>query len=272
MPATLEDILADKRRRVAEAKQRCDWGDLESRAEQHRPRGFVRRLRAAAQSGTAIIAELKRASPSRGAIRPGLDVSRTAAELVTAGASALSVLTEEDHFQGSVADLREASRSAEVPCLRKDFVVDEFQLLESRANSADAVLLIVSALNDAELTHFHKKARGLELDVLVEVHSEDELQRALGIGCEAIGVNSRDLRTFHVDLQTPMRLASQLPSHMLRIAESGIGSREDVLRLRRAGYDAFLIGESLMKAGAPAEFLRNLLGTGANASAAEQPA
>jgi indole-3-glycerol phosphate synthase len=257
---------------VAEAKQRCDWRDLESRAEQHRPRGLIRGLRTAAKSGTAIIAELKRASPSRGPIRPGLDVSRTAAELAGAGASALSVLTEEDHFQGSLADLREASRSAEVPCLRKDFIVDEFQLLESRASCADAVLLIVSALNDTELAEFHKKARGLELDVLVEVHSQDELERALEIGCNAIGVNSRNLRTFQVDLQTPMRLASQLPSHMLRIAESGIGSRDDVLKLRQAGYDGFLIGESLMKASAPAEFLRSLLSTGATASAAEQPA
>jgi len=272
MSANLETILAAKRRRVAESRQSTDWRELEKKAEQHRPRGFARALREASRTGPAVIAELKRASPSRGVIRANLDISRAAAELASAGASALSVLTEEDHFQGSLADLCEAARSAPLPCLRKDFIVDEFQLMESRAHAADAVLLIASALSDRELEFLHARARDLGLDVLVEVHSESELDRVLGMACEIVGVNSRDLRTFQVDLQTPMRLAARLPESMLRVAESGISSRADLEQLRKAGYDAFLVGECLMRADQPAAALRGLLAAQPSAPVAERRA
>jgi indole-3-glycerol phosphate synthase len=146
-----------------------------------------------------------------------------------------------------------------VPCLRKDFIVDEFQLLESRASCADAVLLIVASLEDPELLRLHEGARRIGLDVLCEVHDEGELDRAVAAGCEIIGVNSRNLRTFEVDLQTPLRLASRLPAGVLAVAESGIHSADEVRELRAAGYQAFLVGESLMKAPRPGEALRELL-------------
>lgn len=259
MPATLDSIMAATRRRVARSKAEADLRQLELQAEEHTPRGFGKQLRQAAGSGIAVIAELKKASPSRGTIRADFDAAKLAAELHAAGASALSVLTDEEFFQGSLENLRLASAHASVPCLRKDFIVDEFQLLESRASCADAVLLIVAALEDAELRRLREGASSVGLDVLCEVHDEGELERAMTAGCEIIGVNSRNLRTFEVDLQTPLRLASRLPAGVLAIAESGIHSAEEVRELRAAGYQAFLVGESLMKAARPGEALRELL-------------
>jgi len=215
--------------------------------------------RKAASSGVAMIAELKKASPSRGIIRADFDAAQLAAELQGAGAAALSVLTDEEFFQGSLENLRLASAQVCVPCLRKDFIVEEFQLVESRANRADAVLLIVAALADPELRRLHEGARRLELDVLCEVHDEAEFERAIAAGCDIIGVNSRNLRTFEVDLQTPLCLAKRLPEGVLSVAESGIHSAEDLRELRAAGYQAFLVGESLMKAAHPGEALRELL-------------
>jgi indole-3-glycerol phosphate synthase len=232
---------------------------LERQAAEHAPRGFEKRLRQAAGCGVAVIAELKKASPSRGTIRADFDAAELAAELQAAGAAALSVLTDEEFFQGSLENLRRASAHASVPCLRKDFIVDEFQLLESRANRADAVLLIVAALADDELRRLHEGARRLGLDVLCEVHDEAELERAVGAGCDIIGVNSRNLRTFEVDLQTPLRLAARLPEGALAVAESGIHSAQEVRGLRAAGYQVFLVGESLMKAPRPGDALRELL-------------
>jgi len=259
MPAGLDQIVAATRRRIAEAKRHADLRDLKRRAEQHVPRGFHQALRLKSQSGPAVIAELKKASPSRGLIRADFDASVLAAELGAAGASALSVLTDEEFFQGSLANLERASASTKLPCLRKDFIVDEFQLLEARAHSADAILLIVAALSQAELTTLASRAREYGLDVLCEVHDEAELQRAADAGCDLIGVNSRDLRTFQVDLQTAFRLAELIPKNAVGVAESGIHSGADIARLRSAGYDAFLIGESLMKAASPGKALRALL-------------
>ncbi len=182
-----------------------------------------------------------------------------ARELAEAGATALSVLTDEEFFQGSLGNLREASSAVAIPCLRKDFIIDEFQLLEARANCADAVLLIVAALSAKELSSLADGARGLGLDVLCEVHDEEELQRALDAGCDLIGVNTRDLRTFKVDLETAFALAAKFSSDVVRVAESGIHSGDDVARLRAAGYDAFLVGESLMRAERPGEALRELI-------------
>jgi indole-3-glycerol phosphate synthase len=202
---------------------------------------------------------LKKASPSKGLIRENFVPAQLARELQAAGAAALSVLTDEEFFQGSLGNLREASAAVAIPCLRKDFIVDEFQLVEARANCADAVLLIVAALSSEELRRFAAGARARGLDVLCEVHDGDELQRALDAGCDLIGVNTRDLRTFKVDLQTAFDLASKFPAGVVRVAESGIRSAEDVATLRAAGYDAFLVGESLMRAERPGEALRELV-------------
>jgi indole-3-glycerol phosphate synthase len=260
MAAILERIVAATRARVAEARRGADLRDLERRAEQYVPRGFRRALASKSRDGIAVIAELKKASPSKGLIRAEFRPAELAVELEMAGAAALSVLTDEEFFQGSLGNLREASAVVSIPCLRKDFIVDEFQLLEARANCADAVLLIVAALSVEELGRFSRGARQRGLDVLCEVHDGDELQRALDAGCDLIGVNTRDLRTFKVDLEAAFALAGKFPSGVVRVAESGIHSAEDVAQLRAAGYDAFLVGESLMRASAPGDALRELMG------------
>ena len=257
MPASLDDILRATRRRLSA------YGPSEVRlwdrqAAAHKPRGFRRALAEAA--GIAVIAELKKASPSKGLIRENFDPSELAKEMEDAGAAALSVLTEPDFFQGSLENLVIASASTTIPCLRKDFIVDERQILQARAHHADAILLIVAALEQPDLVLLHGKARELGLDVLGEAHDEEELQRALDAGCNLVGVNARDLRTFHVDLVTLFRVAKKIPQDVLAVAESGIRSANDIAELRAASYGAFLIGESLMKTARPGEALRNLLG------------
>jgi indole-3-glycerol phosphate synthase len=242
MPASLDSIVAASRQRVSESRSCADLRELERAAAQHSPRGFRERLRGASQERIAVIAELKKASPSKGLIRADFRPSELARELEHAGAAALSVLTNEEFFQGSLANLRAASSATALPCLRKDFIVDSWQILEARANGADAILLIVAALDQGELQSLALSAREYGLDVLCEVHDEKELQRALDAGCDLIGVNSRDLRTFQVDLTTAFRLAEKIPSQCLRIAESGIHSGNDLAILRSAGYNAFLVG------------------------------
>jgi len=260
MAAFLDEIVAATRRRVALYKNAADLRDLERQAARHVPRGFRGALAARGQDGIAIIAELKKASPSKGLIRVEFRPAELARELERAGAAALSVLTDEEYFQGSLANLREASAAVAIPCLRKDFIIDEFQLLEARANAADAVLLIVAALSVDELRSLSSAARGRGLDVLCEVHDGHELERALDAGCDLIGVNTRDLRTFKVNLQTAFELAGRFPKDLVRVAESGIHSAEDISRLRAAGYHAFLVGESLMRADHPGAALRELMG------------
>ncbi len=259
MSATLAQIVAASRRRVCETRQTADLRELEQRVQEHTPRGFRRALEAGSGRGVAIIAELKKASPSRGLIRKDFDAAALARELEGAGATALSALTDEEFFQGSLENLRKASAATDLPCLRKDFIVDEFQLLEARANRADAVLLIVAALSQPELVGLTIQSREYELDVLCEVHDQEELHRALDAGCNLIGVNNRDLRTFDVDLETALRLASFIPNNVVTVAESGINTGGDIARLRSAGYHAFLVGESLMKAASPGEALQKLL-------------
>lgn len=259
MAVFLDEIVAATRRRVARSKSDTDLRALERQAEKHVPRGFRRALAARSQDGIAVIAELKKASPSKGLIRAEFNPVALARELEKSGATALSVLTDEEFFQGSVRNLREASAAVAIPCLRKDFIVDEFQLLEARANSADAVLLIVAALSDGELRSLSSEARSHELDVLCEVHDSLELERALDARCDLIGVNTRDLRTFKVDLKTAFELADRFPKDVVRVAESGIHSAEDVSGLRAAGYHAFLVGESLMRAESPGAVLRELM-------------
>ncbi|MGC2110876.1 MAG: indole-3-glycerol phosphate synthase TrpC [Candidatus Korobacteraceae bacterium] len=259
MPTKLEEIIAATRQRVAVAKKSADLRSLGLAAEDHQPRGFRNSLLSAAKTGIAVIAELKKASPSKGLIREDFPVAELARELETAGAAALSVLTDEHYFQGSLENLEIASQSTRLPCLRKDFIVDEFQLLEARAHRADAVLLIVAALSDSDLGTLSRRARAMGLDVLCEVHDSEELERALGAGCETIGVNNRNLHTFCVDLNTGVQLAELIPAPVVKVAESGIETRDDIARLRQAGFDAFLIGESLMRAPSPGSALRELL-------------
>jgi indole-3-glycerol phosphate synthase len=259
MPSKLDEIVDRARQRVAATKASADWEILRQAAERHQPRGFRQALQAAEQAGVAVIAELKKASPSKGVIRQDFPVAELARQLEAAGAAALSVLTNEEYFQGSLHNLEIASSETSLPCLRKDFIVDEFQILEARAHGADAVLLIVAALTQPELTNLYQSARGYQLDVLCEVHDEAELGRALDADCDIIGVNNRNLHSFQVDLDTSLRLAERIPAGVVRVAESGIVSGEDIARLRRAGFDAFLIGESLMRAPRPGEALRELL-------------
>src|SRR5581483_3998614 len=196
MPVTLDQIVGATRQRVAKARVYADFRDLLRRSEQHQPRGFARALRDASKQRFGIIAELKKASPSRGLIRGSFHPAALATEMEAAGATTLSVLTDEEFFQGSLDYLAEASAAVRIPLLRKDFMVDEFQMLEARANCADAVLLIVAALSSEELNRLGLAARSHGLDVLCEVHDADELQVALDAGFDLIGVNTRDLKTF----------------------------------------------------------------------------
>jgi len=255
----LEQILSATRERVARSRQQTDSAALERRAAAHSPRGFRRRLAAMAQSSPAVIAELKKASPSKGVIRGTFHVASLAVQLARGGASALSVLTDEQFFQGSLANLIEASTAIDLPCLRKDFIVDEFQVLEAKAYHADAILLILAALGDEEFRSLLAGARALDLDALFEVHDAVELQRAIDVGADIIGVNSRDLRTFEVKLDTIWELAAKIPSSALRIAESGIAKGSEIREFYDFGYQAFLIGETLMRAEDPGKKLRQIL-------------
>ena len=255
----LEEILAATRERVERVKSQASLRALENEAAAYEPRGFRKRLLAMAQLGPAVIAELKKASPSKGVLRSTFLVGSLAEQLAQGGASALSVLTDELFFQGSLAYLREASAATELPCLRKDFIVDEFQILEARANRADAVLLILAALDDNALRILLERARAMDLDVLCEVHDQEELQRAMEGGADIIGVNSRDLHTFQTNLNTVTELSSLIPNHVLRIAESGINSGAEIRELHSCGYQAFLVGEALMRAEEPGKRLVQLL-------------
>lgn len=260
MPATLEEILFATQKAVAARREATGRDELEFRAKKHVPRGFRRALEKAAEGGGwAVIAELKKASPSKGVLRGNFPVARMAAELEQAGAAALSVVTEERYFQGSAEDLCEASAACQLPCLRKDFILEEYQLLEARAYNADAVLLIASVLQGGKLSAMAAKSHELGLEVLCEVHDHRELQVATAAGCEMIGVNSRDLKTFQVDLETALRLGPAIRGPALRVAESGIHSGADLRKLRAAGYHAFLVGEHLMTAESPGEALKKLL-------------
>jgi len=255
----LADMIAAARRRMRECRSNANLSELERQAETHIPRGFRRKLESGSKLGIAVVAELKKRSPSRGLIRSNFDPAALARELEQAGAAALSVLTDEEFFSGSLANLRAASEVTQLPCLRKDFIIDEFQIMEARANRADAILLIAAALSQEELVALVERAGEFHLDVLCEVHDEEELGRALDAGCDLIGVNNRDLRIFKVDLSTAFRIADILPHHVVAVAESGIETGVDLARLRSAGYDGFLVGESLMRAESPGEALTALL-------------
>lgn len=261
MSTHLDTILATTRATVAASKGRISVVELESSAAQHQPRGWANALRARAKKAPAIIAELKKASPSKGLIRADFDVAWLAKRYAAGGATALSVLTDDPYFQGSLHNLELASAAVSLPCLRKDFTVDEYQIVEARAHRADAILLIAAALDDRDLERFVGTAHDLELDVLCEVHTSQELDRVLALAepPDAIGVNNRDLRTFEVRLETSLELVDRIPSTMVRVAESGIATASDLALLRKADFHAFLIGESLMRQPDPAVALQVLL-------------
>ena len=242
----LDDILARKRSEVADRRVRLPPAALRERAHWSAARrGF--RAALAARSAPAVIAELKRASPSRGPIRRDYDPVAIARGYAAAGAAALSVLTDEPFFGGTLADLAAARDACPLPCLRKDFLVDPYQVEEARAWGADAVLLIVAATGDGLARELLAAAREHAIDVLVEVHDGQELERAARLGATLVGVNNRDLATFHVALETTERLAPHVPAGALLVAESGIRSPGDVRRMVRAGAHAVLIGEAFME-------------------------
>jgi len=257
----LERILKTTRATVAVRKRDVPLEKLERRAAEHAPRGFARALRARSAVAPAMIAELKKASPSKGLIRADFDAAKLADSVKSGGATALSVLTDEPYFYGSLQNLEAASERTGLPCLRKDFILDEYQIVEARAHGADAILLIVAALHDVQLKRLARFAHEWGLDVLCEVHTDEELARVLALdaACDAYGVNNRDLSTFEVNLETSLRLVDQLPASAVRVAESGIYTTEHLEMLRTAGFDAFLVGESLMRQEDPGAALRALV-------------
>lgn len=252
MATYLDRILAAHR--AAAAADRRRLSDLEAAARACPPtRGFAAALRAGASGGRlAVVSEVKRRSPSKGDLAPDLDPAGLATEYQAGGASCLSVLTDAEFFGGSADDLAVARAACTLPVLRKDFTVAPADVLDARCMGADAVLLIVAALDDAELRDLHVLARDVGLDVLVEVHDEREADRALAVGATLVGVNQRDLVTFEVDTARAVRVAPHLPDGVVRVAESGIRSPDDAARLARAGFHAVLVGESLVTADRPA--------------------
>jgi len=216
---------------------------------------------ALSRDGINILAELKPASPSRGVLRDPFDAVALARALEAAGAAALSILTEEEFFHGSLKNLREARKTISLPVLRKDFIFDPWQVWETRANDADSFLLIAATLGDAALRELIVLGRELGMEPLVEVHTSAELDRALAANARILGVNNRDLKTLAVRAETSFELIDQIPDHCIAVSESGLRTHDDLLRLRSAGFDAFLVGEHLMLAPNPAAALANLLGT-----------
>jgi len=263
MSTHLDRILTATRATVAAAKATTPLAEVERLAALHQPRGWAAALRQRSATAPAVIAEIKKASPSKGLIREDFDVSWLAGRYLAGGAAVLSVLTDEPFFQGGLRNLELASAAVPLPCLRKDFMVDEYQIAEARAHHGDAILLIAAALSDAEMLRFAERAHELALDVLVEVHTGEELDRVLDAlgdsGADAIGVNNRNLKSFEVNLETSLELVSRIPAGVVKVAESGISTSDDLARLRAAGFDAFLIGESLMRQPDPGAALQALL-------------
>ncbi len=249
-PDILNKIVAHKHEEVATAKALTSISELQTRISdlEDVPRGFERHLREAVASGwTAIIAEVKKGSPSKGIIRPDFDPLDIASTYQDNGATCLSVLTDEKFFLGHLRFLALIREAVSLPLLRKDFICDPYQIYEARAAGADAILLIAAMLDLHQLRDFHAIAGEMQLDVLLEVHDEDEMETALQTDCKLIGVNNRNLRTFEIDLNTTGRLARMLPKDRLLVSESGINNREDIVRLQSEGAGAFLIGEAMVR-------------------------
>ncbi len=240
----LDHIVPTVRRRLEERKRSLPEAELSAMVRPKGRRSFAAAMRA---PGVSLIAEVKRTSPSKGPIRPGLEVGAVVEAYETAGARAVSVLTEQDYFSGSLDDLRTAAAHTRLPVLRKDFILDSYQVLEAHVFGASAVLLIAALLTDEDLRSLAGLARELEMDVLLEVHDELELRRALEINEVLIGINNRDLRTFTVSLDTTVRLAGSVPPGRMLVSESGIESRDDVERMALHGVDAVLVGEGILR-------------------------
>lgn len=257
----LSQIIEKKRARLTEAQTATPLEELRERidaADRRSPNALRSAL--SCQNRVNIIAEFKRRSPSKGVIRAGADPQLIARSYESGGAVAISVLTEQDYFDGSLQDLRSVATSVTIPILRKDFIFDEYQVYESVANGANAILLIVAGLEDDRLRYLRELAEDrLQIDALVEVHTESEMRRAIDSGASLIGVNNRDLSTFEVSLETSIRLAAIAPKHLVLVSESGLNTTADLRRLRAVGYQGFLIGESLMRSDDPAEMLRGFL-------------
>lgn len=266
--SVLDRILAETRAELERRKREVPLPSLEASAAPSAPRGFREALRRRAGTpgavvggaGIAVIAEFKRRSPSAGPLHESPDLLDIVAAYERGGASALSVLTEGPNFAGSLDDLRAARSACGLPVLRKDFVVDPYQLHEARVAGADAVLLIAAALGQDDLVALHELARELGLDVLVEVHDAEELRRAVDAGAELIGVNNRDLRDFSVDVERTFGLLDAMPAGATVVSESGISTAEQLRRLSQAGVHAVLVGEALMRATVPEQALARLLG------------
>ncbi len=259
-PDILEKILNRKREEVAERSERIGREQLEQlAASMPQTRGFYNAVKSCVDRGdTAVIAEIKRASPSKGLIRADFAPTEIAASYARGGAACLSVLTDQDFFQGSDDYLRQARGACTLPVLRKDFIVDPYQVIEARAIGADAILLICAALDQQELSALYQLARSLELDVLIEAHDRSELEQATACGARLIGINNRNLRTFETRLQTTIELREQVPESAIVVTESGIQSDVDVALMRSHGVHAFLVGEAFMRAADPGTALRTL--------------
>lgn len=254
VPDILARIVATKREEVVRLRGARD--ELELRARSAARRDFRGALEA---HNPAVIAEIKKASPSKGLLARDFDPPRLACDYRRGGAAALSVLTDAPYFQGSLADLEAARAAVNLPVLRKDFTIDEVQVVEAAAHGADAILLIAAILEEAEIRRLRELAASFGMAALVEAHREEEVEKAAAAGADIIGVNNRDLTTFHVSLDVSLRLAERIPAGVIRVAESGIHSAADVRRLRDAGYTAFLVGERLVRSGDPAGALGELL-------------
>lgn len=261
MADILNQIVAVKREEIAAAKARRSLASLRDEAEGRRgqQRGFERALRAKIAAGqAAVIAEVKKASPSKGVLRADFQPAQIAASYARHGAACLSVLTDERFFQGAVAYLQQARAACELPVLRKDFMVDEYQVMEAGAIGSDCILLIAACLSDAQMADLEAAAHALGLDVLVEVHDGDELDRALRLKTPLVGINNRNLRTFDVTLDTTLSLLPRVPADRLLVTESGILGAADVKRMRDAQVHAFLVGEAFMRAPDPGVALASL--------------
>ena len=261
-PDVLARILATKHEEVAQRSAARPLAAVRADAlVQSAPRGFARALQGRAAAGApAVIAEVKKASPSKGVIREDFHPGAIARSYAEGGATCLSVLTDVQYFQGTDAYLQEARAACELPVLRKDFLVDPWQVWEARALGADCILLIVAALDDDTMLRLSETAEEAGLDVLVEVHDGDELERALALPTPLVGINNRDLRTFETSLDVSLDLHARMPEGRLTVAESGIHTADDVARLRSAGIHAFLVGEAFMRAADPGKALAELFG------------
>ncbi|TGD72465.1 indole-3-glycerol phosphate synthase TrpC [Mangrovimicrobium sediminis] len=259
-PTILRRILERKAEEVAERRARCSEAQLrELASEQSAPRGFAAAIQArVAQAQPAVIAEVKKASPSKGVIRADFHPAEIAVSYERGGATCLSVLTDVDFFQGADDYLRQARAACTLPVLRKDFTVDPYQVFEARAIGADAILLIVAALSDAQMLELSDAAASAGLDVLVEVHDAQELQRALALPTPLLGINNRDLHSFDTSLQTTIDLLADIPADRVVVTESGIHTPADVALMRDNGVYAFLVGEAFMRAPEPGERLQQL--------------